>query len=166
MWIVARVKIKEINIFKKKLFEKLGKDIKFYHPKIEYYKYFKDKPKRIELPILENYIFCHHEKFNEANFLGIIKFTKGLEYFLKGHVLAQKEIIKFINYCKTFENEKGFIVQAFFKSSMVKKGRFLSGPFSNLVFDILEKQNNKLKILIGNVVATISDNKNYIYRPV
>ena len=47
MWIVAKVKTKEINIFKKKLFEKLGKDIKFYHPKIEYYKYFKDKSKRI-----------------------------------------------------------------------------------------------------------------------
>ena len=49
---------------------------------------------------------------------------------------------------------------------MVEKGRFISGPFSNLVFDILEKQNNKLKILIGNIVTTISDNKNYIYRPV
>ena len=166
MWIVAKVKTKEVNIFKKKLFEKLGKEIKFYHPKVEFYKYFKDKVKRMELPILENYIFCHHSQFEKSNFLSALTFIKGLEYFLKGHQASQKEILKFINYCKTFENEKGYLKQAFFKNSVVKKGRFISGPFSNLVFEILEKQNNKLKILIGNVVTTISDNKNYIYRPV
>ena len=34
------------------------------------------------------------------------------------------------------------------------------------MFEILEKQKNKLKILIGNVVTTISDKKNYLYRPI
>ena len=68
MWIVAKVKTKELNIFKNSLLDKLGKDIKFYNPKIEYSKYFRDKIKKIELPILENYIFCHHSKFEKSNF--------------------------------------------------------------------------------------------------
>ena len=46
-----------------------------------------------------------------------------------------------------------------------KKAKFLSGPFTNMVFEIIEKQKNKLKILVGNVVTTISDKNNYIYRP-
>ena len=166
MWIVARVKTKELNIFKVKLIEKLGKDIKFYHPKIEYSRCFKDKVKRVELFVLENYIFCYHAKFNERNFLSTINFIKGLQYFLKGHEIAQTEIIKFINYCKTFENENGYLKQTFFKTIIIKKGRFISGPFSNMIFEILERQKNKLKILVGNIVTTISDNKNYIYRPI
>ena len=52
MWIVAKVRTKELSIFKNNLLEKLGKDIKFYHPKVEYYKYFKDKMKRIEFRTL------------------------------------------------------------------------------------------------------------------
>ena len=166
MWIVAKVRSKELSTFKNNLLEKLGKDIKYYHPKVEYYKYFKDKVKRIELPILENYIFCYHSQFEKTNFLSALRFIKGLEYFLKGHQASQKEILKFINYCKSFENEKGYLKQTFFKAKIINKGKFISGPFSNMVFVILERQKNKLKILVGNIVTTISDNKNYIYRPI
>jgi hypothetical protein len=35
-----------------------------------------------------------------------------------------------------------------------------------MIFEIIEKQNNKLKILVGNIVATIPNNKNYLYRPI
>ena len=48
---------------------------------------------------------------------------------------------------------------------VTKKAQFLSGPFTNMFFEILEKQKNKLKILIGNFVTTVPDNKNYLYRP-
>ena len=40
MWAIAKVKIKNLNTFKKDLAEKVGNDIKFYYPKIEYFKYF------------------------------------------------------------------------------------------------------------------------------
>ena len=49
---------------------------------------------------------------------------------------------------------------------ITKKAKFISGPFTNLIFEILEKQRNKLKILIGNIVTTIPNKKNYLYRPV
>ena len=35
-----------------------------------------------------------------------------------------------------------------------------------MMFEIIEKQKNKMKIIVDNVVMTISDNNNYLYRPV
>ena len=35
-----------------------------------------------------------------------------------------------------------------------------------MVFEIIEKQKKGLKILVGNVVTTISDKNKYLYRPV
>ena len=91
---------------------------------------------------------------------------KGLEYFLEGCNQNQSNITKFIEYCKAYENEKGYLTQSFFKTTIKGKAKFISGPFTNMIFEIIEKQRNKLKILVGNVVTTISDNSNYLYRPV
>ena len=82
------------------------------------------------------------------------------------NVKERKEIIKFIEFCKSFENDNGYIDASFFKTMISKRAQFVSGPFTNMIFEILEKQKNKLKILIGNIVMTISDNKNYCYRSV
>ncbi len=45
MWIVAKIKKKELHIFKKELSKEFGVEIKFYNPKIEYHKYYGDKVK-------------------------------------------------------------------------------------------------------------------------
>ena len=166
MWVVAKIKIKNFNIFKKSLSEKVGTDIQFYYPKVEYHKYFGNKLKKFEKLILENYIFCYHEKFNKISTINKIKFLQGLEYFLDGHYQNQNEINKFINHCKSFENKDGYLTQAFFKTMIVKKAQFVSGPFTNMMFEIIEKQKNRLKIIVGNVVTTISDKKNYLYCPI
>ena len=166
MWVVAKIKAKEVKIFKKNLIEKLGKDIQFYCPKIEYQQYLRKKIKNLEKLALGNYIFCYHKNFNNSIFLNKLRFIKGLEYFLNGHYQNQNEMVEFIKYCKCSENSKGYLTQAFFKTITTKKAKFISGPFTNMMFEILEKQKNKLKIVIGNVVMTISDNSNYLYRPV
>ena len=166
MWVVAKIKAKEVKIFKKNLIEKLGKDIQFYCPKIEYQQYLKRKIKKLEKLALGNYIFCYHKNFNNSIFLNKFRFIKGLEYFLNGYYQNQNEMVEFINYCKCSENSKGYLTQAFFKTITTKKAKFISGPFANMMFEILKKQKNKLKIIIENVVMTISDNTNYLYRPV
>ena len=166
MWIVAKTKKKELHIFKKELIKKFGSQIKFYNPKIQYQKYINNKIKRVDKFILENYIFCYHEKFGPVKAMGKVKFLKGLEYFLQGYYQNQNEIIKFINHCRSFENKNGYLSQNFFSSVVGKKAEFVSGPFTNMVFEILEKQKNKLKILVGNIVTTVPDNKNYLYYPV
>ena len=166
MWVVAKIKLKNLNVFKKDLVKKVGNDIEFYQPKIEYHRYFGDKIKRFEKFILENYIFCYHERFQKFSFVNQVKFLKGLEYFLHGYNLNQDNIIKFIKYCKSFENEKGYLTQSFFKTIIAKKAQFISGPFTNMIFEILEKQKNKLKILVSNIVMTIPNSTNYLYRPI
>jgi len=166
MWIVAKVNIKNLNIFKKNISEKIGKDIIFYQPKLEYHKYFGDKIKKFEKFILENYIFCYHLKFKNFHSFNEVRFLKGLECFLDGHIQNQNQIVKFIDHCKSFEDEKGYLTQSFFKTMINKKAKFVSGPFTNMVFEIVEKQKNRLKILVGNVVTTISDKNKYLYRPV
>ena len=166
MWVVAKIKIKNLNTFKKDLAEKIGKDTQFYHPKIENHKYYGSKVKRFEKLILENYIFCYHEKFKKSSSVKEVKFLKGLEYFLEGYNQNQNNIIKFIEYCKSFENKKGYLTQSFFKTIITKKAKFISGPFANMIFEILEKQKNKLTILVGNIVTTIPNKTNYLYRPI
>ena len=166
MWVVAKIKKSEIKIFKKNLIEKSGENILFYSPKIEYHQHFKNKVKRLEKFALENYIFCYHNNFGNSAFISKLRFVKGLEYFLSGYYQNQNEIIEFVKHCKSSENSKGLLTQAFFKTIITKKAKFISGPFTNMIFEILQKQKNKLKIAAGNVVMTISDNSNYLYRPV
>ena len=166
MWAVAKIKRKNLNVFIKELTSKTGTDIKFYYPKIQHHKYIGKKLKKIENCILENYIFCYHEKFSSINFTTEVQFIKGLDYFLKGHTKHQEELTSFINYCKSFENKDGYLTSVFFKTMVSKKAQFVSGPFTNVMFEIIERKKNKLKILIGNIVTTVSDNKNYLYRPI
>ena len=166
MWIVAKIKIKNLNTFKKGLTEKMGSNVKFYLPKIEYHKYYGNKVKRFEKFILENYVFCYHERFKQMNSVSEVKFLKGLTYFLEGYIQNQNNIIKFIECCKSFENEKGYLTQSFFKRIITKKAKFISGPFANMIFEILEKQKNKLTILVGNIVTAIPNKANYLYRPI
>ena len=166
MWIVAKIKSKELEVFKDNLIKKFGKETKFYYPKIECHRYLKNKLKKSEKLILGNYIFCYHELFCKSRTINGVRFLKGLEYLLNGHHQSQNEIIKFIKHCKAFESAEGYLSPAFFKTLMAKKAQFISGPFTNMIFEILEVQKNKLKILVGNIVTTISDKKNYLYRPI
>ena len=166
MWVVAKIKIKNLNTFKKDVAKKVGSDTKFYQPKFEYHKFFGSKVKKLEKFILENYIFCYNEKFKKINYINEVRYLKGLEYFLEGYNQNQKQILKFIEYCKFFENEKGYITQSFFQNIVTKKAKFVSGPFTNMIFEILEKQKNKIKILVGNIVTTIPNKANYLYRPI
>jgi len=165
MWIVAKVKFREINIFKKDLTDKVGGKVNFYSPTVECQQVTKNKVKKYEKQILENYIFCYNEKFNLRSFTTQLKFIKGLIYFLNGYDFNQKEITRFIDYCKSFENKEGHLTPAFFNSILTQKAKFISGPFTNMIFQILEKKKNKIKILLGNIVTTISSNTKYLYRP-
>ena len=166
MWVIAKIKSSEKTIFKKELKKKIDNNIIFYDPKIKLDKLIKNKIHKYSKSLLENYIFCYHEKFKKSNYTSEIRFLRGLEYFLEGYIQNQNQILKFIEYCKSYENEKGFLTQSFFKNMVIKKAKFISGPFTNIIFEILEKQKNKLKILIGDIVTTISSKKNYLYHPI
>jgi len=167
MWIVAKIKNNQADIFKKNLKDKF-QDTSFYEPKIQLKKLNHNKYIKYEKSVMEDYIFCFNRKFSEEHMLKCIMYIKGLKYFLNGYKTNQKEISKFIFHCKINESETGYLKSSFFKSLLAinDKAKFVSGPFTNMFFEVIKKKNNKLKVLVGNIVTTINDNSNYIYHTV
>ena len=166
MWIIVKCKNNEQNLFEKNINQKMFEKVKIFNPKIKL-NFFKNNKLIVKTkPLLNNYLFCYHKKFSDTKILRCISNTKGLMYLLQGSNLYQNEIEHFIKYCKYNEDENGYIKQNFLEISHDKLYKFISGPFTNMFFDIIEKQKNKLRIMVGNIVTTVPYNKNYLYRPV
>jgi len=166
MWIVLKYKKNEYNFLREGLKKNLGELPVIFRPKIKYQKFIRNKFRFFENDILDDYLICYHEKFKNSKIFSVLNSLKGLKYFLKDSANNQKEIVKFIDYCKTNQGDDGYIHQSFFDFSKVDKGIFLNGPFTNMIFKIIENQRNKIKILIGNKTTTITKSSNYLYCPV
>ena len=69
---------------------------------------------------------------------------------------SQEDIKNFINNCKKLENDKGYLDINFKKIDNNKNIKFLTGPFAEKIFKIVNLKKNKIKILIGSIKATVS----------
>jgi|TARA_Y100000294_G_C8517273_1_gene321394 hypothetical protein len=164
MWVVFNYKSKELQTLKNSFFKILGGTPEFYSPKIKYEKYINNKRKTFEKNILNNYVICNHHKFSNSKFINLLKNCKGLNYFLSGSEYNQNELEKFVTFCKNNEDENGFLKQSFFTVTKKNKGKFISGPFTQMIFDIIEEKEKKIRILLNNVNVTISkQSKNLLY---
>ena len=155
MWVVAKYDKKKANFFLEDLKKKLKDKVVIYNPRVKIEKFYKKKIISKELNILGDYIFCFNPKFADQKIIDNLQFTKGLKYFLSGFYKSQKEIKEFIKKCKKSENENGFISADFFDIKINKKYEFNNGPLTNLIFQVLEVQKTKFKILMGDKIATI-----------
>ena len=165
MWIVLKYKKNEFYFLKNDFKKKLGDTPLFFRPKFKCQKFVKNKLQFLEKDILDDYLICYHKKFQNISMLAILKNLRGLKYFLADSKINQKEIIDFIDCCKENQDADGYIRQSFFKFLNMKKGMFLNGPFANIIFSVIDKQRNKLKVLMGQVTTTITKNSNYLFRP-
>ena len=166
MWIVLKYKKSEFSFLRQGFKKILGELPLIFRPKFKYQKLIKNKLHFIEKDILDDYLICYHEKFQNMKMMSVLKNLKGLKYFLVNSQTNQKEIVNFISYCKNNQDENGYIKQSFFEFSNIKNGIFLSGPFTNMIFSVIENQRDKLKVLIGNMTTSISKKTDYLYRPV
>tara|TARA_B100000029_G_scaffold330139_1_gene322434 strand:+ start:492 stop:995 length:504 start_codon:yes stop_codon:yes gene_type:complete len=165
MWLVAKYKKNQYNFLKSKIKDVFGSTVNIYNPKIKLQKFGNNKIIDYEKYILNGYFFLKHSKLPNINILNNIKYLRGIEFILDGFIQNQKEILMFINKCKTSENEHGFLKQSFFESAKyLKNGEFISGPFTNLFFKILSEEKNKMKILIGKRCISISNSSDCLYR--
>ena len=136
----------------------------FYSPKIKYEYYVKNKLKVFQKNILNNYLICRHEKFKDSKLLNLLKNAKGIIYFLNNSELNQKELESFVKFCKSHEDTSGFLRQTFFKITKNTKAKFISGPLTQMIFNIIEDEGNKLKVLLNNVNVTIpKESSNLLY---
>ena len=163
MWIVAKYDKKKANFFLEDLKKKLKDKVVIYNPKVKIEKFYKKKLISKEFNILGDYIFCFNPKFANQKILDNLQFTKGLKYFLSGFYKSQKEIKDFIKKCKKSENENGFISADFFDIELNKKYKFNNGPLINLIFQVVEIQKTKFKVIMGDKIATIE--KGFLFSP-
>ena len=155
MWAIVKFDKKKFDFFKRELRTKLGHNHILYSPKILINKYKNNKLIKKEFGVLGDYVFLYDKKLKDKEILAELQFAKGLKHILSGFSFYQKEIVKFINRCKEFENESGHITQNFFDIQETAKYKFMSGPFVNKIFQIINIQQNKIKILIGDLKTTI-----------
>ena len=166
MWLVIKYKKKELGLLKEDFKKKLGINPNQFCPKIQIQKIIKNKIQLVNSDILGDYILINHEKFEDKNILKIIKNFKGLKLLIENSKYYQSEINEFITNCKNNTDKSGFITQSFFNYKDFKKGIFVSGPFTNMIFQIIENQKNNLKVLVNNISTTIPKNKDCLYRPI
>ena len=163
---VLKYKKNEFNFLRQDFKRVLGDLPLIFRPRFKYQKLAKNKLQFLEKDILNDYLICYHEQFKSIKTLTILKNLRGLKYFLTNSQINQKEITDFINYCEKNQDSDGYIKPSFFEFSNMNKGIFLSGPFTNMIFSVIEKQKNELKVLIGKMKTTITKKSNYLYRPV
>tara|TARA_Y100000294_G_scaffold176705_1_gene199796 strand:+ start:132 stop:635 length:504 start_codon:yes stop_codon:yes gene_type:complete len=164
MWIVLKYKPKEFKILKDSFFKILGEMPVFYNPKIKYERYINNKLKVFKKNILDNYLICKHDKFNDSKNLSLLKNSRGLIYFLNGCKFNQTELEKYVKFCKLNEDSNGFLTQNFFQIAKKNKLKFIAGPFTQMIFDVIEEKRKKLKISMRNINITISKNsKSLLY---
>ena len=165
MWGVIKFNKNELNLLRKDFFSKLGKETKFFLPKLKFQKLINNKLAFKESLLLDDYLICFHPSFKNLSTLETLKYCKGIKYFLNDYYNSQKEINDFIKKCEEHQDEKGYIKQSFFEFETKSYFKFISGPLTNIIFKILVKQKNRIKILVKNHKLTVLNNK-YLFKPV
>jgi hypothetical protein len=166
MWIVLKYKKRELCFLMDELKKKIGKDIKFFNPKIKYQKNLNNMLKEVEINLLDNYILCFHESFKNKISINRFKYCRGLINILDGWYSNQIDLKGFIDSCKKCQDKSGFLTQNFFDFLDIKEAKFISGPFADMLFYILSKTKKHLKISINNKIAIIDNNAGYLYQAV
>ena len=165
MWTILKFEKRNFHQLKKDFSQKLGSEPKYFIPKLKLQKFKKNKLYDSDSLLLGDYLLCFHVNFKNEKVINSLKYCKGLKYFLNGFLNSQQEINEFINKCRIHEDKAGYIKQSFFEFKRNTKYKFMSGPFTNMVFEIIHSQHKKIKILLNNFETTLS-NKKYIFRPV
>ena len=164
MWVVAKYKSKELETLKQSFSKIIGEMPEFYIPKIKQEYYINNKLKIAQKNILSNYIICKHAKFSDLKLISRLKNSRGLIYLLQNSNLNQNNLENFVKFCKSHEDSGGFLKQTFFQITKKTKAKFISGPLTQMIFNIIEDEGKKLKILLNNVNVTIPKNSsNLLY---
>ena len=150
MWLILKNKSNELNLALSELTKINLRD--HYIAKTKINKKLKN--------VLLNYFFLKIDP--KTNLLNKIKYTKGVHQVLEDSIHHQKVINQFIDFCKTHEDQDGFLTREFFLKFLKTKGQFTSGPFKNIFFEVLDKNDKELKVLLDNYKHPIvinNDNK-------
>lgn len=159
MWTIIKFDKKKFCDLKKNLSKQLGNNTIFYIPKIKVKQNSKKNLKDYEFNVLGDYVFCFNKKISENLIVNSLKNTVGIKYFLNGFSICQKQIIQFIERCKKYEDDEGFLKQDFFDINGKINFQFTSGPFNNFFFNLIEERKKKYVITLNSFKVNISKEK-------
>ena len=117
MWLILKNKSNELNLALSELAKINLRD--HYIAKTKINKKLKN--------VLLNYFFLKIDP--KTNLLNKIKYTKGVHQVLEDSIHHQKVINQFIDFCKTHEDQDGFLKREFFLKFLKTKGQFTSWSF-------------------------------------
>ena len=164
MWTVIKFDKKNLNLFKEDLQKKLGKDFKIYIPKIRLQRFQNNKLVYKDFDLLGDYLFCYHKDFINPSTLNKLQFCRGLKYFLSGFIKSQQEIETFVEKCKGSEDKEGYLCNSFYQLKINSNYKFVTGPFTEKIFKIINLQKNKIDIFMGYVKVSIKK-KEFLFNP-
>ena len=159
MWVVAKFDKKKFQLLKNEFKSYFGDECKIYRPVLLVEKFTKKKIIKKEVDLLNDYLFCYHESFNELSIMNRIKYFIGIKYLLNGFNYSQLEIEEFIKSLKRNENSEGYITKSTFEIEINKFYKFDTGAFANKIFKVLSLNKNKLSVMMGNIKSTIKKNE-------
>tara|TARA_Y100000590_G_C15214875_1_gene823966 strand:- start:137 stop:634 length:498 start_codon:yes stop_codon:yes gene_type:complete len=165
MWAVIKCDPKKLELMKSDISNKLNGTTKYYSPKILIQYYLKNRLISKKINLLGDYIFCFNSSLSDINSINLIRFSRGLKYFLNGYTFFQHDINKFIQLCRSYENKNGFVSLDFINLNKSTKYKFISGPFASKIFEVINFQKNKIDILIGKFKTSLK-RKDFLFRPV
>lgn len=165
MWVIIKFNKKKLSFLKFDLEKKLGTNCKFYIPKILIKRFAKEKLEKKEFNLLGDYLFCFNERFDETKNIETINYSRGLKFILQGFKQSQDEITAFIEKCKISEDLNGYISEQFYDLKINSNYKFISGPFTNFIFKILQLQKNKIRLLLGKFETTIKT-EDFSFQPI
>ena len=90
MWTILKFEKKQFFSLNNEIKNKLGNNFLIYRPKILINLFNKNKkPKKKEIDIMGDYLFCFHKDFKHNAVLESLKFCRGVKYFINGHKLKR-----------------------------------------------------------------------------
>jgi len=155
MWTVIKYDKKKIHSLFLEIKNKFGKESQIYCPKIQLERFKNNKLIRKEFNLLGDYLFCFDKSFSSQSLIKRLNYIKGVKYYLNGFIESQTEIVKFIEHLKSKENSAGVINQSICETKVGDLYKFISGPFTEKIFKIVEIQKNRIQILMGDFKTTI-----------
>ncbi len=155
MWIIAKIKKNQEEIFKYNLNKKIS-DVEYYYPKKNILKKFSNRIRKTSINLLGDYIFCFIPELKNFD-TGKFQFIKGLNYFLNNCFFEQKNISQFIKLCKNYECSENDFARIILSQTQKTKFKFLSGPLENLTLNLQKITSNKIRGTFNDKRIVVQD---------
>jgi len=163
MWVIAKIKSKYLSTLKNEFNIVLNGNCSFYNPVFEKSYKIKSSTKIIvkKKNLLNNYIFCHSDLFQDKKNINKISSIVGLNYILSISQKSSEEINNFIEFCKLHEDKRGILKNSFFFNFISNKIKISIGTLTDIIADVISSDKRLIKLEVGSKKITLNSNSKY-----